>query len=348
MQPLPCDMTTFEEGPFQGRSFVEVASYPAPEDVMYATQVIEMALTNKPVAAEVYRFAAYLYARLKLVSLSAMMLLKSSSMEPHQLLGKRTQDPSAMEAARAIQVPLQQDPLDFQHVSVHFCDVMIGENADEQHGDLVDFSDGSVDVTVNYALTASDAPGLAILDSGCTRTMHGSEWSSAFEDALKQYDLMPQTKSKLQRFRGVGGETVSDLSNSTVSFKALGVQNFPLIKTSRPSAFWTVATTHMALFPALPFPSWKLQIGLSLQRPLDLGLRLLDLSPRALDFARRPIMATKSQMHRDYSLPSDAMSSTGGNYPPYDPEYDWGLCDELDLLRPPPDGDQGTQPLTHQ
>lgn len=219
MQPLPCDMTTFEEGPFQGRSFVEVASYPAPEDVMYATQVMEMALTNKPVAAEVYRFAAYLYARLKLVSLSAMRLLKSSSMEPHQLLGKRTQDPSAMEATRAIQVPLQQDPLDFQHVSVHFCDVMIGENADEQHGDLVDFSDGSVDVTVNYALTASDAPGLAILDSGCTRTMHGSEWSSAFEDALKQYDLMPQTKSKLQRFRGVGGETVSD----TVKIYPVGI-----------------------------------------------------------------------------------------------------------------------------
>lgn len=104
--------------------------------------------------------------------------------------------------------------------------------------------------------------------------MHGSEWSSAFEDALKNY-LMPQTKSKLQRFGGVGGETVSDtvktypvgiggshgelhsaeakggtplllscpfmqelgtvidLSNSTVSFKALGVQNLPLIKTSR-------------------------------------------------------------------------------------------------------------------
>lgn len=49
----------------------------------------------------------------------------------HQLLGKRTQDPSAMEATRAIQVPLQQDPQDFQHVSVHLYDVMMVENADE-------------------------------------------------------------------------------------------------------------------------------------------------------------------------------------------------------------------------
>ena len=179
-----------------------------------------------------------------------------------------------MEATRAIQVPLQQDPQDFQHVSGHFCDVTMVESVEEQHGDLVDFSDGSVDVTVNYALTASDAPGLAILDSGCTRTMHGSEWSAAFEDALKKYDLKPQSKNKLQRFRGVGGETVSntvkvypvgiggshgelhsaetkggtplllsrpfmqelgtiiDLANNTVSFRTLGVENLPLIKTS--------------------------------------------------------------------------------------------------------------------
>ena len=68
-----------------------------------------------------------------------------------------------------------------------FCDVMMAAAADEQRDDLVDFSDDPADVTVNYALTASDAPGLAILDSGCTRTMHGSKWSSAVEDALKKY-----------------------------------------------------------------------------------------------------------------------------------------------------------------
>ena len=92
-----------------------------------------------------------------------------------------------MEATRIIQVSLQQDPQDFEHASVTFCDVMMAEAADEQRDDLVDFSDDPADVTVNYALTASDAPGLAILDSGCTRTMHGSKWSSAVEDALKKY-----------------------------------------------------------------------------------------------------------------------------------------------------------------
>ena len=87
-----------------------------------------------------------------------------------------------------------------------FCDVMMAAAADEQRDDLVDFSDDPADVTVNYALTASDAPGLAILDSGCTRTMHGSKWSSAVEDALKKYGLERQTKTKLQPF----SETVSD------------------------------------------------------------------------------------------------------------------------------------------
>lgn len=103
-------------------------------------------------------------------------------MEPHQLLGKRTEHPSAMEATRIIQVSLQQDLQDFEHASVTFCDAMMAEAADEQRDDLVDFSDDPADVTVNYALTAS-----AILDSGCTRTMHGSKWSSAVEDALKKY-----------------------------------------------------------------------------------------------------------------------------------------------------------------
>ena len=36
------------------------------------------------------------------------------------------------------------------------------------------------------------------------------------------------------------------------------------------------------------------------------------------------------------TLPSDAVSSTDGQYLPYDPDCDHGLCDELDLLRPPP------------
>ncbi|CAL1155111.1 unnamed protein product, partial [Cladocopium goreaui] len=160
-----------------------------------------------------------------------------------------TQHPSAMEATRIIQVSLQQDPQDFEHASVTFCDVMMAEAADEQRDDLVDFSDDPADVTVNYALTASDAPGLAILDSGCTRTMHGSKWSSAVEDALKKYGLERQTKTKLQPFSETVSEqelgTIIDLANNTVSYKTLGIENLALIKTSR---------GHMAVSPCFAIP----------------------------------------------------------------------------------------------
>jgi hypothetical protein len=60
MQPLPQDMDVFADGPFAGRSFCEIASYAAPEYVSYTCQVMHMALNNKPMAPEIYRFAAYL------------------------------------------------------------------------------------------------------------------------------------------------------------------------------------------------------------------------------------------------------------------------------------------------
>lgn len=89
----------------------------------------------------------------------------------------------------------------------------------------------------------------------------------------------------------------------------------------------------MALFPALPFPTWTFSAEAPGLRPEATGLE-----PKGTGFCPSPNNGDQepdaSPSH--YSLPSDAVSSTGGNYPPYDPEYDWGLCDELDLLRPPP------------
>ena len=106
--------------------------------------------------------------------MAAMRLMKSTNADPAQLLGKRTQDPGQMETSRCIQLPLQYHRAeDVSHVAVHYCDVMMVEDEQEL-----------IDVTTNYALTELDQAGLAILDSGCTRTMHGSSWSSAFEAAL--------------------------------------------------------------------------------------------------------------------------------------------------------------------
>ena len=265
LQPLPGDMSAFSDGPFAGRSYVEVASYASPEFMHYNASILEMALRNKPMAAEVYRYAFYLYGRLTLVNSAALRILKSESAHPtdqdlSQALKKRTQDIDAMQTSRCIQVPLQYDPGDLSAVNIHYCDVMM---VDDQDAELA------------FVLTDQDQPGLAILDSGCTRTMHGSEWASTFEKSLAERGLSPKIKQKVQRFRGVGGETVSkvvkiylvgigkahgelhsaecegmtplllsrpfmqelgaviDLSDNTVSFKELGVAKLPLIRTTR-------------------------------------------------------------------------------------------------------------------
>lgn len=61
----------------------------------------------------------------------------------------------------------------------------------------------------NYALDSDDPPGLAILDSGCSRTMHGEAWSEAFENELKKIGISVKSRNKTQTFKGVGGQTES-------------------------------------------------------------------------------------------------------------------------------------------
>ena len=62
-----------------------------------------------------------------------------------------------------------------------------------------------------FALEAQDPPGLAILDSGCTRTMHGSEWAHRFEEEISKYDLVPKVRDKRQTFKGIGGAAESKI-----------------------------------------------------------------------------------------------------------------------------------------
>ena len=46
----------------------------------------------------------------------------------------------------------------------------------------------------SYALSADDPPGLAILDSGCARTMHSKDWADQMEQGLFANGLSSATK----------------------------------------------------------------------------------------------------------------------------------------------------------
>ena len=56
-----------------------------------------------------------------------------------------------------------------------------------------------------------DPPGLAILDSGCTKTMHGATWAERYEAELEKLGLTWQEKEKKQLFKGVGGNVQSNV-----------------------------------------------------------------------------------------------------------------------------------------
>ena len=250
LQPLPSDQETFPRGPLFGLSFVEAAS--KIEYDWYCRASLTHALENQPMTPDVFRFAFYLYGRVKLVHSAGMRMLKGDVGS----VAKRSADPTQMSSTRSILVPLQlsEDPRNLQ---VQQCDVMM-TSPDEA-----------------YVLSESDPPGLALLDTGCSRTMHGADWASRFEAELKERGLLVKKKSKIQVFRGVGGETrsevvkafpvsiggvpgeifsaetpgsvpllmsrpfmeklgtVLDLRNGTVSFEEIGIKSLPLLKTSK-------------------------------------------------------------------------------------------------------------------
>ena len=207
LQPLPCDDTLVGHGDLAGRSFLEVASLPEHEWFCRAT--MQHALANCPMRPEVFRFAFYLYGRLKLVRSAAVRMMKG---DPHSVL-KRTADPHQMEAQRCIQVPLQPFEHDAHRLEPHFCDVMMTteiEKEEAKTGEPGASSEGPLLEETTYVLQEEESPGLAILDSGCTRTMHGSRWAARFEEKLKEIGLKPKKMKRTQLFRGVGGETKSD------------------------------------------------------------------------------------------------------------------------------------------
>ena len=258
LQPLPSDCELINDGsPFQGHRFDVVSSDPQAEH--YCKQVMTHALANEPMSPEIFRFAFYLYGRLRLVRASAERITKPSK-EEGESKGKREIDKSPMEPVRKLWAPIQYDIDDPNSVHLHECEVMMTVLPEEEE---------------SYALSADDPPGLAILDSGCTRTMHGKDWADQMEQGLLANGLSSAKRSKDQTFRGIGGKiqskhvrifpvgicgvhgevhsaetpgntpmlisrpfteelgAVINLGKQTVSFTTLGIYDKPLLKTSR-------------------------------------------------------------------------------------------------------------------
>ena len=72
LQPLPADSTILSVGPFPGLTFEKLSSELEYEH--YATQVLQFALNNQPMIPEAFRFAYYLYGKVKLAHSAALKM----------------------------------------------------------------------------------------------------------------------------------------------------------------------------------------------------------------------------------------------------------------------------------
>ncbi|CAJ1436956.1 unnamed protein product [Effrenium voratum] len=250
LQPLPGDATHIVGGPYHGYAYIQVAE--SPDCNQYCAYIIKRALDNEPMTPDTFRFAFYLYGRIILVYNSGMKRLGGPMLQCQQVH-------PAMDVDRLIKAPIQMNPDDHQP-QVQECEVMMANSSD---------SDPEVMVAM------ADPPGLAILDSGCSRTMHGRGWAAEFEKALTDLGLTFDTKAKDQSFKGIGGHiksteikiypigiggrhgqlhtaetpdmsplllsrpfmkklgTTMDVEHETVSFTQLGLEDIPMIRTSR-------------------------------------------------------------------------------------------------------------------
>ena len=76
---------------------------------------------------------------------------------------------------------------------------------DELDADADDSEARSKAIAEGCAASEDDLPSVAIRDSGCTRTMHGSNWAEQFEAELQKFRLSFKSRVKNQLFSGVGG-----------------------------------------------------------------------------------------------------------------------------------------------
>ena len=206
--PLPCDAHLLGNlTPYPGRSFEDAAS--SADSAWYCAQVLNHALSNQPMQPEVYRFAFYLHGRLQLVkqAIESAHAQGSDATAP-----KRALDPNNMVTKRQIRVPVAMDPQRLDVVTEQDCDVMMAtadnpEDAVEKEG-----PEDDCEIPSSYVTSKDDPPGLAILDSGCTKTMHGRGWARDFERELEKIGLPHKIKAHTQVFKGVGGQITSEIA----------------------------------------------------------------------------------------------------------------------------------------
>ena len=189
--PLPSDQEPLMLE--QGTIPFAVASA-SPEYEPYCQQVLQHALDNQPMDPTVYRFAFYLYGKVKLAWAAGHRLVKGAGSSA----AKRGKSDD-MTGTRYMIFPVRADPS--MPAQVQECECMMV--ASEEIEENVKYE--------AFALEAQDPPGLAILDSGCTRTVHGSEWAHRFEEEISKYDLVPKVRDKRQTFKGIGGAAESKI-----------------------------------------------------------------------------------------------------------------------------------------
>ncbi|CAE7610026.1 30S ribosomal protein S1, chloroplastic [Symbiodinium microadriaticum] len=158
---------------------------------------------------------------------------------------KRGLLPGDMVTKRTGRVPVCMDPTRPDAVTVQDCEVMVQDIVSESSEPEGETSPTAW-VPESFATAPENPPRLANLDSGCTRTMHGSVWAQTFEERLRELGVrgwwhVPEHRDQDLSYRDAGRArpfmhelgAVLDLGANTVSFNGLGMTNLPLVKTAK-------------------------------------------------------------------------------------------------------------------
>ncbi|CAK0850569.1 unnamed protein product, partial [Prorocentrum cordatum] len=190
LNPVPYPAEVIDFGTHKGRTFQDAASDPAL--IWYNRWALDQVLG--PEAEEInlhlYRYAYFLYAIVKIAR-------GKFNAAPQQMIdGDKRRLPADndwMEVnAGGFTIPIQPNIHQPDDISTYECSVMAA--------------------TTGNAFSAHDSDAdavLAIIDTGCTRTMHGESWRAAFERKLARRGLQVVKTPTSRTFRGIGGRARS-------------------------------------------------------------------------------------------------------------------------------------------
>ncbi|CAK0854593.1 unnamed protein product [Prorocentrum cordatum] len=190
LNPVPYPAEVINFGTHKGRTFQDAASDPAL--IWHNKWALDQALD--PEAEEInphlYRYAHFLYAIVKVAR-------GKFNVAPQQMIDsdkrRLTTDNDWMEAnAGGFTIPVQPNIHQPDVISTYECSVMVATT-----GNAFSAHDNDADAM------------LAIIDTGCTRTMHRESWRAAFERKLARRGLQVVKTPTSRTFRGVGGRARS-------------------------------------------------------------------------------------------------------------------------------------------